>query len=206
MPRSILTSHLRQCRAQTRSGARCGAFASWADASQRCIVHGGARGGRQPACVCVALRLPPSAGLGAVSLAGSPRLGAEAPGRSASPRLHPTGAAPVAVIPAASGDSGSPGHAHDAGRDRGAEVADQRCTRQGARTRNQPPDVWTTGPTCAYCRGSIPARRRVCDRCRISKGSKTVQQWLGEIVKKRSKVLIGRRVANDTETRDRWSS
>jgi len=68
------------------------------------------------------------------------------------------------------------------------------------------PDEWTDGPTCAYCRGAIPPHRRVCDRCRAAKGSKTAQQWLSEIVRKRSRIVFEHRLANNIEASDRWSS
>jgi hypothetical protein len=42
-------------------------------------------------------------------------------------------------------------------------------------------------------------RSRVCQRCLDAKGDRTVREWLGEIVSKRSLLLIEHRFANDKE-------
>jgi hypothetical protein len=54
--------------------------------------------------------------------------------------------------------------------------------------------------TCRYCRGTLmKPRSRVCQRCLDAKGDRTVREWLGEIVSKRSLLLIEHRFANDKE-------
>jgi hypothetical protein len=54
--------------------------------------------------------------------------------------------------------------------------------------------------TCRYCCGAITKpRTRVCERCLDSKGRRTVREWLGWIVAKRSRLLIENRFANNME-------
>lgn len=108
--------------------------------------------------------VPPSTGLRSVSLAGGARAGRRHRPRKASPLVP---AARATAIPGGAAiarpRAGPEGHGPIAGRRSGASPARvgrsrRRAGRGGTMTHQEPPDEWTDGPTCGYCRGAIPPR------------------------------------------------